>query len=248
VRACIGGQSAAVPKDARLVDHRYFYREGSGRKICRYTCGIARNAAAKQLMHFGMGKFDPSEILEDLERYIDNPSVTGFLIEMAVLASVAKGRLNIEGTRKAMRTFLFPDEFPKFDKNVGLALYCPLRFNFRGIDGIVVKFDKDDKTCKMFPLQVTVAKTHSKSEEVFLNEWVDWIRDLDGFKVSLEFVWISTWEPSSDAVAVKECSTRSGKIPKKPSYTRRGVHIDDLDKELWNHYKRALSKRGRMQG
>jgi hypothetical protein len=97
-------------------------------------------------------------------------------------------------------------EFPIFKKERNLALYCPIMFNYRGIDGIIVRFDysggKTDKSkCFMFPLQVTLAKPHSDSEQKFFNEWSMWTKYLDDFDVVVEFLWITTEGPSAMKVS-----------------------------------------------
>ena len=46
-----------------------------------YTCGIAREAAARMLRQFQMNDFGDANFLQALDHYIDNPSVTGFFIE-----------------------------------------------------------------------------------------------------------------------------------------------------------------------
>jgi hypothetical protein len=55
MKACLSGQ--AVPLSSgmipQLVDHRYFFdefHEDQCANIARYTCGIARNAVATELL------------------------------------------------------------------------------------------------------------------------------------------------------------------------------------------------------
>src|SRR5947199_605748 len=93
MKACIYGQrvadkSSLIPK---LVDLRYFYDEFDHRlkdDVGHYSCGIARNAVRGVLLESRLDNHD-TEFLYSLPRFINNPSVAGFMIEHAVLASIA---------------------------------------------------------------------------------------------------------------------------------------------------------------
>jgi hypothetical protein len=52
------------------------------------------------------------------------------------------------------------------------VLYCPLEFDYPGIDRIIVRFTR--KQCFMFPLQITMANYYSDSEGPFFSEWDKW--------------------------------------------------------------------------
>jgi hypothetical protein len=91
VIACINGGPVETI-DRRLVDHRYFYEEGG---IGKYACGVARIAAARQLRYYGVSRFGDARCLSALNHYISNPSVTGFILEQAVLSSITSRGLDI---------------------------------------------------------------------------------------------------------------------------------------------------------
>ena len=63
-----------TPSD--LIDNRFFYSEAPD-LIGKYACGIAREAAARQLRRYNVDKFGDTDFLAALDDYIDNPSVTG---------------------------------------------------------------------------------------------------------------------------------------------------------------------------
>jgi hypothetical protein len=228
-----------TPSD--LIDNRYFYSEAPD-LIGKYTCGIAREAAVRQLRRFKVDKFGNTDFLTALNDYIDNPSVTGFFIEQAILSSIVSRGLNIQGEiYKKMDTVMFSGSFPKFDKTEGApVLYCPINFNYRGIDGIIIRFT--EKKCFMFPLQITVAKSHSDSEEVFFREWSKWTNKLDGIEVVLVFVWITKEDSEINTIDAKYRSTKSGMRLVRPSYRREKVPLERVNQNIWERYQRALGK------
>jgi hypothetical protein len=83
----------------------------------------------------------------------------------------------LDNIPKLTHTVMFEEHFPASEIRSDLMFYCPLKFNYRGIGGIVVRFDlsRGKKTCKetcfMFPFHVTVAKSHSDSEQSFFGDW-----------------------------------------------------------------------------
>ena len=239
--ACISGRSVQSTYD-KLIDYRYFYVQDD---VGKYACGIAREAAARQLRCFGIDKFGDKNFLIALDDYIGNPSVTGFFIEQAVLSSIASRGLNVSKEISGPMTIvMFAEKYPIFDKDISEAvLYCPLKFNYGGIDGIIVRFDHSEGKCFMFPLQVTVAKSHSDSEEVFFSEWSGWTKYLDGFEIVPEFLWITPEGPSTKNVDENSRSTRSGNRSIWPSYTSQNVPLSKVNQDIWECYERALEKK-----
>ena len=237
-----------------LVDHRYFYAEcpphsQTHLKVGKHACGIARDAAARQLRLFRMGNFGDTDFLKALNDYIDNPSVTGFFIEQAVLSSIASRGLDIsKDISTPMDTVMFAGNFPTLEKKSNPVLYCPLKFNYRGIDAIIVRFDYsrgkklDKNKCFMFPLQVIVAKSHTDSEQAFFDDWSLWSEGLDDFDVVVEFLWITTEASSAANISGNSRSIRSGIRSGWPSYTRRNIHLLAVNPDIWARYQQALKK------
>jgi SAP domain len=173
---------------------------------------------------------------------IDNPSVTGFFIEQAILSSIASHGLKIhKEISKNMHTVMFSGSFPRFNMTErNPVLYCPINFNYRGIDGIIVRFV--EKKCFMFPLQITIAKSHSDSEEVFFREWSMWTDRLNDIEVVPEFVWITKEDSENDTVNAQYRTTKSGTRLVRPSYSRQKVPLKTVSLDIWEHYQRALGK------
>jgi hypothetical protein len=229
--------SAVIPK---LVDHRYFYNEQTQEgNVGNYTCGVVRNAVAMELRANGWN-FADTDFLRSLPDYINNPCVAGFMIEQAVLSSIGSHGLAI-GTsiNKPMQVVMFEDKFPDFltNKTDRPVLYCPRQFNFRGIDGIIIRIEPEGKSPKrklsMFPLQITLAPdTHSDSHKLFFGQYEQWIKDLQEFEVLPEFVWITPDPPSLKS------HHKNSRI-NQPKHKERYVDLKDVSRDIWNRYEEA---------
>jgi hypothetical protein len=222
-----------TPSD--LIDNRYFHAEASG-WVGKYSCGIAREAAARQLRQYKADEFGDIDFLMALNGYTDNPSVTGFFIEQAILSSIASRGLEIsEEVSKKMDTVMFSGVAPNFNTTKSdPVLYCPIDFDYRGIDGIIVRFAEGK--CFMFPLQITVAKSHSDSEEVFFREWSIWTNKLNDFEIVVVFVWITEEDSEIDTVNAEHRSTNSGMKLIHPSYRRKKVPLKRVNLDIWERY------------
>ena len=246
VIACIYG-GPVEPINRRLVDHRYFYEEGG---IGKYACGVARIAAARQLRYYGVSRFGDAGCLSALNHYISNPSVTGFILEQAVLSSITSRGLDISREISGpMKAIMFPGNVTIFDENEsGPALSWPRQFNYPAVDGIIVRFDHSNKRkkCFIYPLQITVAKSHSDSEESFFRTWDSWTNGLkDTYDLEVEFFWITADEPPSSAdFNEKSFSLRSGN-KLRPSYKRVHIPLKTVNEDIWRRYRLALLSKER---
>lgn len=146
-----------------LIDHRYFYRRDNG--TGGYTCGLVRDAVAEQLLMRKVN-FADTDFLASLPEFITNPSVTGFIIEKAVLSSIASHGLAIGAEiREPMEIRLFADLFNIAADITGEpVLYCPEKFNHEAIDGIIV-FIEPDRLKKNKHLKKYVTKTKNVKED-----------------------------------------------------------------------------------
>ncbi|PUU79217.1 hypothetical protein B9Z19DRAFT_1125584 [Tuber borchii] len=246
VNACIRHQATPTSVDPKLIDHRYFYERcptsATPYEIGAYVCGIARDAVVKQLRKFGENKFADRDFLKSIDEYINNEAVIGFFIEENILSTIALRGLEIgRNISQSMDMQMF-QRFPTFSITERPILYCPMQFNFRAIDGIIVRFDLSNGVngkkgkCFMFPLQITIAKSHADSEYEFFKDWIEWIKDLDHYDLEVVFLWISAKKPWER------------KVKRYPEYISKNVHISDVNRDTWERYDRALkSKNGRGQ-
>ena len=121
-------------------------------------------------------------------------------------------------------------------------LYCPRRYNFRGIGGIIVWIEperrrRDAKQKKrkllIFPLQITLAPdAHSDSHETFFNQYTEWIKNLEEFDVVPEFIWI-TPEPTSFTIHDENSKLNW------PKHNERYVNLDKVNHNIWVQYQAA---------
>ena len=271
------------------MDHRYFYRDADGRG--NYTCGIARETAVRLLRFHGMNKFADADFLSSLDEYINNPSVTGFFIEQATLSWIGDHGLSISANiSKPLTVIMFEKDYPdSINTECGVTLYCPLKFNLRAIDGIIIRFEaevgkgkskrkfkaakrksKDTaevcgaavekskdaaeqskdaaekskdarRKCWMFPIQVTVAKSHSDSEGAFFNNWDAWERmiDLEKFDIEVQFIWITGKDSTTSEVEDRQRNLRSAPRLTNPKYTTRNLPLRLVSPDIWDRYQRA---------
>ena len=125
----------------RLVDHRYFYDkyENANYDVGYYTCGLSRDAVFPVLLANKV-LFEDTGIKESLSGFI-NLSATGYTIEQAVLASIAFIGLAVASRiHDSMEVNIFQDPIPNLaPKTNRPVLHIPKIFNYKGVDGIIVK-------------------------------------------------------------------------------------------------------------
>lgn len=256
-RGMIPRGSPCFPK---LIDHRYFYHEYKRSEQDRagdygnYACGLTRNAVAAELLASKVN-FADTGFLRSLSNFINNPSVAGFMIEHAVLSSIGSNGLAIgEGIQTPMDIITFKTAIPDFKTNITdrPVLFRPAKFNFKGIDGVIVRIEtrpkskgkgkgtrkrdaeEEKRKLFMYPFQITLTPdSHSDSHETFFNQYDKWIKGLEEFNIVPEFLWI-TPNPSSR----KKHGEKSR--PKWPAHHERYVSLKDVNEDIWRRYQLAL--------
>jgi len=128
-----------------------------------------------------------------------NASMKGFWIEQLCLACMSRLGLQVDpgvvieqglqvvhiDNEESLDVPAFQTLFQKYK-----ILYIPKSFNFKAVDGIIV-VAPDKKTVKIFPIQITIARSHSESVEKFKE--VLWPNLKDKFKfehIEIHFVWL----------------------------------------------------------
>jgi hypothetical protein len=145
-----------------------------------------------------------------------------------------------------MKTIMFDGEFPDFNMERELVLYCPLKFNYRAIDGIIVRIAPvgvgERRKCFMFPIQITVARKHSDSEAAFFKHWGKWKSSFaeNNIDIEVEFLWITKEDPDTSEVTEENRDSRSGPMLKHPNYSTRNIPLDVVSPEISQRYKSAL--------
>src|SRR5438045_1657097 len=246
IKACLSRQPVLDSSSnfPNLVDHRYFYDEyTSNTFVANYTIGLGRNDVAAVLRERGENFVD-TNFLESIYDNINNPSVAGFIIEQAILSSIGSNGLAVRDCiNQPMTVVIFEKEFPKFriDLIDTRVLYCPKKFNFRAIDGLIVapkesqsrkkngktntKTQQEKPKLFMAPLQITLAReTHPDSHKKFFDKWKEWTKGLEQFDIEVEFMWI-TPDPASSR----------DHLPKslRPFHKERNVKHEEVNQAIW---------------
>jgi len=249
VTACFLSKPVPGEWDANLdlVDHRYFYYTlQNNQRIGGYTCGLARNGVEDRLLFLRGISIGDTDLLPWLDRVIDNPSVTGFVMEHIILSAILSKGLRIgDGMAQRMELRLL-EPSPEFDKTVtnGPVLYRPRRANYRAIDGIIywAKDDKENqendqpKKLFFFPFQITMAPaSHSDSHEEFFKAYSESLAKLSEFDIELCFLWIT---PEYRLVREHQADQER----QWPHHGEEYIALQDVKKDIWEKYEAALQK------
>jgi hypothetical protein len=176
-----------------------------------------------------------------LPDYINNSCTTGFIIEQAILSRIAHSGLNVAGKdiHKPMSVQLFSGSFPNFRiDTTNPILYCPMKFNYRGIDGIIARIEPElpmttlnRRKLFMYPLQITLAPDkHSDSHKAFLSDYECWTRNVKDFDVAPTFLWIS---PEVASPKLHEPTDEDN----WPAHCEEYVPISQVHSDLWAAYE-----------
>jgi hypothetical protein len=235
----VESRSQHIPK---LVDHRYFYDTyDSSREafLGYYTCGLAAKAIGTTLLATSNMRFADTAFLASLPKFINNPSVSGFMIEQAVLSSIALNGLSIRNeTNCLMEVKVFDGPTVKFDPGIKKPiLYIPFSFNFKGIDGLIAckeqQLPKKKSRLLLLPLQITIASKHKDSRKTFFNDWKKWIVGLEESEVVPEFIWIT----AGQSVNIHHKSNKRG----WPAHDERKITLSGVSHDIARAYNAAKS-------
>jgi hypothetical protein len=231
-----------------LVDHRYFFDEFDEDKRV-YTacsaCGVARDAVAMELLADKVNLSD-NDFWWSLPDHINNPCITGFIIEQAILSRISFSGLNIAGKdiNTSMSVVIFSSSFPGFRTDITEQpiLYCPEKFNYPDIDGIIIRVGpqpmtrKDKQRLFMYPLQITLTPdTHEDSHKSFFDNYASWIDGLEEYDVVPTFLWISP-KVASPKLHVPTDENDW------PTHCEEYVPISQVHPSLWANYVRAKQR------
>jgi len=238
MRACL--LNATTRDMPKLYDHRYFYIEDS---IGHCTCGLAQETMARVLRDIGEDIFLDSEWLNSMITFRNNPSVLGFIVEQACLSSISQKGLKVGGLGfDNIPTIMFQKE-PTYKTSEQIAIYVPIAFNFKAIDGLILSLDTSPSEgikgkARLIPIQITIASSHSDSATTFFNKWKNWIKGLEEYDVEATFLWITEGTRATIEVEKNEMELR--KVQKsRPSYTLVNVTIEDVNKDIGRKLKIA---------
>jgi len=162
------------PQDAVYLDARFYYRDGSG--IGRTSSHTARSVGAARVRALEtFATFAEKSWVNRIAHVGENPAVLGFLLERAVLGILVKtgtehaGEEFNRGLVQVIFSGPFPDEPPiHVDSPV---IYIPTAFNYHAVDAILatkVQQRRYSTKAIIVGIQITIADSHSASEEAFI--------------------------------------------------------------------------------
>jgi hypothetical protein len=186
-----------------------------------------------------------------LEEYSNNESVLGFFIEKAILRTIEHhGLQTVDGISRGMTAIPF-EGMPNFDTSKDVVLlYVPCKFNHHAIDGVILRLETGGEKGKafLFPLQITIAKSHKNSATSFFNHRKEWKAGLQDFDVEVTFLRITPEESSDTNVGENSRSLKQKEVLIHPRQNERNIHLRDVNMDIWNRYEVARKKSPKDSG
>uniref|UniRef100_U9UR05 Crinkler effector protein N-terminal domain-containing protein n=1 Tax=Rhizophagus irregularis (strain DAOM 181602 / DAOM 197198 / MUCL 43194) TaxID=747089 RepID=U9UR05_RHIID len=223
-------------------DHRYFYIDDDN--ICYYVCGLVRDSMAEYLFEKReMEIFTDIKWISRISEFKNNPSVKGFFVEKACIASIFRNGLmaNRVNFKPGGMECFYNEEEIKFSSNEEKCMfYLPCCWNQEAIDGLLISQTKD----KLYvaPVQITLNKdNHSDSERKFFSSiWPNLKPNLSSFEDKLEimFIWITHRSGTDESVECITKETRNKAHEINPNYTRVVIGFGNVNSDI----NRYLSK------
>ncbi|CAB5179533.1 unnamed protein product [Rhizophagus irregularis] len=220
-------------------DHRYFYIDDDN--ICYYVCGLVRDSMAEYLFEKReMEIFTNIKWISRISEFKNNPSVKGFFVEKACIASIFRNGLmaNRVNFKPGGMEFFYNEKEIKFSSNEEKCMfYLPCCWNQEAIDGLLISQTKD----KLYvaPVQITLNKdNHSDSERKFFSSiWPNIKPTLSSFEDKLEimFIWITHRSETDESVECITKKTRNKNHEINPNYTRVVIGFGNVNSDI-NRY------------
>ncbi|CAB5371148.1 unnamed protein product [Rhizophagus irregularis] len=125
-------------------DHRFFYVDNGK---CYYVCGLARDCMANYL--YGKDRMEIFIDINWIKSFKNNPSVKGFIIEKACIASICKNGIMANSIRFKVDSHQFFSgvEDINFSLSEGACtFYLPHKWNQKSIDGLLALYKTELKS------------------------------------------------------------------------------------------------------
>ncbi|KAJ7785809.1 hypothetical protein B0H16DRAFT_1445775 [Mycena metata] len=200
LNACLTGRSL-LPINHKHIDHRFCRQVDEEGEI---SCGVARLAIFDLLRRYQPQLARSPDWLAAMSRMSSNRSVFGFMLEQGVLDVLAANGLAETGNE--LRWDAVDDRnVIRFDGRTlnSLLAALPLNMtgthtymclpdasNFEDVDGVHLTVNTNTKKAHIIPIQVSIAKRHKKSHELFYAKWDLWIQRFQGYSLSTAFLWV----------------------------------------------------------
>lgn len=157
----------------------------------------------------------------------------GFYVREACLSSITIRGLDIDiglSFANGIDTRWFDNALPEYALEEGTMIYCPVQYNFRPIDALILHLVTvgGQKKATMFPLQITVSRSHLDSEGKFFENWTDWCSQLSEYEVEVHFLRITEDEYHSVKRFDKKTRPSTGAAAENvvnPDYTSHRIPL-----------------------
>jgi len=226
---------------------RYFFFDDAN--VGHSTCGIASMTLMSiYRVHCKETSFNV-DAWYDAIQVAPNVVVLGYLVEHMCIAAIARGAMGavIQGLQKPLEKASF-DDYPSVANMVldgrRWRLFVPSTYYFANIDAAVLHMDHTKRMAHAYLIQVTIAKDHKDSENIFYeNQWKRWEAKFreHNYKVDSTFVWINREEPTTqDVEPVSRRTRNAGKTITVQGRKSMRISVKALDLALHNAVETAL--------
>ncbi|KAK7441728.1 hypothetical protein VKT23_016391 [Stygiomarasmius scandens] len=189
------------------------------------------------------------DFLDSTEPLSHNPAVLGTVTEMRLSARIEVSGLVLKGWEGihlskpgTVHVLDIAKPPPSVSFKKGPIYFHSLAYNVPAINGMYLI--KDDPVVHIFPIQMTIGKSHSDSELSFFGAWKSWIEHLvdecsPGCVINWNFIWFINGETktggqtlTSDGKPEPIDEDKESVCVVRPTYVRWVCGIDDLDKPM----------------
>jgi len=230
--ACLRGGKYLTDDPTELYDVRYFYLDPD--QIGRCTCGVALEVMmrfVRQRKFTSLGNDLWYEAVADTT----NPVIRGYLAEQILLEHIAYAGLPFVDKALGKMDYASFMGRPVWKMDQRCCLYIPSDYNFPAIDGVILLLDHSHKSATLFPLQITLSRSHKNSEDSFYRKyWSKWIQPLEEaeFTAKSTFVWIDYQGPSMEWKPKLFRELRDNTVLLSPEHYSGHIGVRHVDKRL----------------
>ncbi|PKK59642.1 hypothetical protein RhiirC2_820485 [Rhizophagus irregularis] len=212
-------------------DHRFFYIEDDK---CYYVCGLVRNCMADYL--YEKGRMEIFVDVKWIKSFKNNPSVKGFIVEKACLASICRSGITVNKITFKVNDYRFFSSAEDINFSLSEAtctFYLPRKWNQKSIDGLLALYETN--TLYIAPIQITFDKEgHSDSEASFFSGiWPELKPNIpNNLNIEVIFIWITRKNGIDEEVEKKFKKLRSRNVEINPDYTSVVTGFANVNRDI----------------
>src|ERR1044072_9240830 len=212
-------------------DHRYFYIDDNK---CYCVCGLVLDSMADVL--FEKSRMEVFVDVKWIRSFKNNPSVKGFIVEKACLASICRNGITANKItfKVDSHQFFFSVEEIDFSLSEGICtFYLPRNWNQKSIDGLLAFYKAG--SLYIAPIQITFDKeSHSDFEGAFFSGiWPELkLKIPDDLNAEVIFIWITRKNGVDEEVEKKVKQLRGRDIEINPDYVSVVTGFANVNKNI----------------